>query len=378
MSFSTKIKKVDYKLLILLISIPLASLVVLYSAGYSENINIKLAEWFPLTIHSAAFLKQLVNLCIAMLALLVGFFIDIKYIKKLSIPVYILMVILLIAVFLVGSKSHGALRWIALGSFRFQPSEFAKFSMILMLSYYCSKFPPMHLGYNLRALILPGFIILFPILLILAQPDLGTSLSVLGISVSILLLVGVKKRILTITGILSCVSILPMWYFVLKPYQKQRILTLFNPEADPLGTGYHIIQSKIAVGSGGISGKGFMQGSQTQLEFLPEHTTDFIFSVLAEEWGFFGSVFLLGLYFLLIYRLLDLARKCRDPYQTLFCFGFAAFLLIHVFVNIGMVVGILPVVGLPLPLFSYGGSAMLIIMFMAGIALNISSSRKQI
>ncbi len=193
-----------------------------------------------------------------------------------------------------------------------------------------------------------------------------------------LLFAGIKRRVLIIVASLILISFYPVWHFGMKPYQQQRILTLFDASADPRGSGYHIIQSKIAAGSGGLFGKGYMQGSQTQLEFLPEHNTDFIFSVLTEEWGFLGAIVLISLYWFLIARLIWLAERLKDPFLVYFCMGFAIFILLEVFVNIAMVLGLLPVVGIPLPLFSYGGSSMLVVMFLSGIALNISTKRRQL
>lgn len=368
----------DKKLLLLLLLIPCISLLVLYSAGYSPDTNIQLASWLPLVIKSQAFFKQLINFLIGWLVLFSAYFVGIKFFYKASLPVFLLSIILLIIVLLIGSKSHGSVRWVPIGPIRFQPSEFAKVAVILVFAWYLTKFPASFRGYNLKSLFFPGILLLLITIPVLLQPDLGTTLSIGIIACSMVLFAGVNRKILTYVAILFICSLPFAWQFVLKPYQKQRIETLFNPESDPYGHGYHVIQSKIAVGSGGIYGKGFLQGTQTQLEFLPEHTTDFIFSVLAEEWGFLGTSFILLLYFLLVRHLFWLALNAVTPFQRYLCFGFAIMLFSHVFVNIGMVLGILPVVGLPLPLFSYGGSMMIVTMLLAGISLRVSSERQRL
>lgn len=372
------LKNTDWHLLLFFLFIPFLSLIVLYSAGYNENTNIKILNWLPFTIKSEAFFKQLINITLAFFALILGYFINLKKLQKFSFFLYLLMVCFLIAVLIIGITSKGSQRWIPLGFFRFQPSEFSKCVIIIIIAYFIAKVPPKPEGYDLKSLIVPLILILIPTILILIQPDLGTALSVFAISFSMLLFAGIRKKILIMFVIFAIILSIPAWNFILKPYQQKRVLTLFNPEADPLGTGYHIIQSKIAVGSGGITGKGFRQGTQTQLEFLPENTTDFIFSVLSEEWGFLGSGFVLFCYFVFISSLIKLAKKCRDPFYVMIVFGFASYLTFHLFVNIGMVIGIMPVVGLPLPLFSYGGSALLMVFFIQGLILNISYSRKRI
>jgi rod shape determining protein RodA len=210
--------------------------------------------------------------------------------------------------------------------------------------------------------------------LIMKQPDLGSALAVGMVGAFMILFAGIRPRIILISLALAT-AVAPLAWGKLHGYQQRRIMTLINPEADPRGSGYHITQSIIAVGSGEFSGKGFMKGTQVQLEFLPEHHTDFIFSVLAEEWGFMGGMILLGLYLFLIYRLLRVCSRSKDLFSSFVVLGIAIFFGVHAFINIGMVIGILPVVGIPLPLFSYGGSAVLTIMFSLGLALGISMRR---
>jgi rod shape determining protein RodA len=224
-------------------------------------------------------------------------------------------------------------------------------------------------------MILPFLIFLIPMGLIMKQPDLGTALSIGAIGFSMVLFSGVNVRSLLLLIGIGLSALYPAW-LNLHDYQKRRLLVLVDPEADPLGSGYHILQSKIAVGSGQLFGKGFLQGTQTQLQFLPEHSTDFIFSVLAEEWGFIGCLFVLALYLLLLYKLSRVVTKCRDSFSMFLVVGMIAYIYCHVMINIGMVIGLLPVVGIPLPLFSYGGSSLLSNMMAIGIALGVSVRRR--
>ena len=370
--------KLDIGLVFLFFIIPTLGLFVLYSAGYDSSYSFQIAKWLPFELHSRPFIKQVLNIVISIIPFLIGMLLSYRSLKKTIIPLYILTIIALLLVLFIGSSSHGAQRWLDLPGFRFQPSELAKASVLLMLSFYIAKYPPSYEGYDIRSLLLPLFLIFLPVSLVFIQPDLGTSIAIGVSAFALLVLVGVRRRIIIYGAILILLSVLPVWNYVIKPYQKERVLTMLNPELDPFGSGYHIIQSKIAVGSGRLFGKGFIKGSQTQLEFLPEHTTDFIFSVLAEEWGFVGCCVVLFLYFLLLKKLFSIALKSKDSFGTFFCFAFATFITFHVFVNTGMVIGIMPVVGLPLPLFSYGGSSLLVIMFLGGIAVNISMQNRRI
>jgi rod shape determining protein RodA len=276
---------------------------------------------------------------------------------------------------LFGINTNGSQRWLALPGFRFQPSEIMKIAMILCMARYCSKNPPGPNGYSLGSLLMPALIIGIPFSLILKQPDLGTGLTVLIIGSSIVLFAGINLKTLMYLILAAVASFIPAWLWIFKHYQKQRILTMLNPDADPFGTGYHIIQSKIAVGSGSFLGKGYLQGTQSQLEFLPEHTTDFIFSVLAEEWGFVGSAIVVLLYFALTQRMLSVAQRSRDNFSMLFVVGASVMLFFHVMVNIGMVLGMMPVVGIPLPLFSYGGTAAMTNFLIFGIVLGVGMRR---
>jgi rod shape determining protein RodA len=269
-----------------------------------------------------------------------------------------------------GKYVGGSKRWLSIGPMSLQPSELVKLSVVIILAQYYSKNTSPK-GMTLRELLKPGILVLIPFALIVKQPDLGTALLIVFIAASITIFVKIELRTL-IYLISTCTMMGPLIWFFLKGYQKQRILTFLNPERDPLGAGYHIIQSKIAIGSGMLSGKGYMKGTQNALSFLPEQHTDFIFSVLAEEWGFLGSFFVLFLFFMMIIWGLNIAYKCHDNFGVIIAVGITTMLFWQVLINIGMVMGLLPVVGVPLPLVSYGGSSMITIMASIGLLMNVS------
>jgi rod shape determining protein RodA len=272
-----------------------------------------------------------------------------------------------------GIITSGAQRWVKIGPLSFQPSEFVKISLILAMAKFFHR-PPHPKGYSLRQLLLPFFLLLLPMVLILKQPDLGTAIILLLVSFSILIFVKIRWSSLLTIGLAGGVAV-PLFWGFLKEYQKKRIITFFNPDLDPLGAGYHLIQSKIAMGSGGILGKGLMKGTQCKLGFLPEQQTDFIFSALGEEWGLVGSLLVVGLYFVLILWGLRVAVQAKDRFGAILAFGVVAMLFWHVFINIGMVLGMMPVVGIPLPLLSYGGSFILSTLIGVGFLLNVSMRR---
>ena len=367
------IKQFDWPLFFLSVAIPCLGLIVLYSAGYSDNAT-PVFDWVPAEIKSPAFVKQSLFIGGGIIAMLVAMSIPPEKFHTYAYFLYLLGVGLLVAVLVAGIVSHGSRRWLSLGGFTLQPSELMKFSLIIALARYLSSHPPGVDGYGFKQLIMPLIIIFLPMGLIMKQPDLGTALSVGAIGLMMVLFMGVRLKTLGIIALTGLGAIYPAW-LSLHDYQKRRVMALINPDADPLGSGYHIIQSKIAVGSGGFFGKGFMQGTQTQLEFLPEHTTDFVFSVLAEEWGFIGALIVLSGYFLFLYKILSVSVKTRDFFASLVAFGIASSFFFHIIVNVGMVIGILPVVGLPLPLFSYGGSSILSTMFAIGIVQGITMRR---
>ncbi|WP_417760401.1 rod shape-determining protein RodA [Shewanella sp.] len=293
--------------------------------------------------------------------------------RRWALPIYIAGVALLLAVTFFGEINKGAQRWLNLGFMEFQPSELMKLAFPITMAWYISKFP---LPPKKRYLAGAAVILLIPTLLIAKQPDLGTSILVAASGVFVLFLSGMSWMI--VGGIVASVlAFLPiLWFFLMHDYQRNRVLTLLNPEADPLGTGYHIIQSKIAIGSGGLWGKGWLDGTQSQLEFLPERHTDFIFAVIGEEFGLIGSLFLLALYIYVIGRGLVIASRAQTSFARLLAGSITLTFFVYVFVNIGMVSGILPVVGVPLPLISYGGTSMLTLMAGFGILMSIHTHRR--
>ncbi|CAM4309820.1 rod shape-determining protein RodA [Vibrio agarivorans] len=280
---------------------------------------------------------------------------------------------LLLGVLFFGEASKGAQRWLNLGFVRFQPSELMKLAVPLMVARYIGKgtLPP-----TFQTLVMSLVMVIVPTILIAKQPDLGTSILIAASGIFVIFLAGISWRIIiaAVVGVGAFVPIL--WFFLMREYQKVRVRTLFNPESDPLGAGYHIIQSKIAIGSGGISGKGWLQGTQSQLEFLPERHTDFIFAVIAEEWGMIGILALFALYLYIIGRGLYLASHAQTAFGRMMAGSIVLSFFVYVFVNIGMVSGILPVVGVPLPLISYGGTSMVTLMAGFGILMSIHTHRK--
>ncbi|HEU4530974.1 MAG TPA: rod shape-determining protein RodA, partial [Steroidobacteraceae bacterium] len=281
-------------------------------------------------------------------------------------------VILLIIVDVTGHIGKGAQRWLDLGFIRFQPSEMMKLAVPMMCAWFLHDRP---LPPDFKPLLVLGALILVPVGLIAEQPDLGTALLIAASGVFVVLLAGLRVRI--IVGVLALLPLVAWigWRF-LHDYQRKRVLTFLNPENDPLGAGYHIIQSQIAIGSGGVFGKGWMNGSQAQLEFLPERSTDFIFAVIGEEFGFLGLLLLLGLYLFVIGRGLFMALECQDTFARLVAGTISLTFFVYVFVNAGMVSGVLPVVGVPLPLVSYGGTSMVTLMAGFGILMSLHSHRK--
>lgn len=288
---------------------------------------------------------------------------------------YVVCVLLLILVDLHGDTSKGAQRWLDLGIIRFQPSEIAKIAVPLMVARFMNRdvCPP-----SLKNTGIALLLIVLPTLLVAAQPDLGTSILVASSGLFVLFLAGMSWRLIAIAALLLAAFIPILWFFLMHDYQQARVMMLLDPESDPLGAGYHIIQSKIAIGSGGMSGKGWLHGTQSQLEFLPERHTDFIFAVLAEELGMVGILVLLALYLCLIMRGLVIAAHAQTTFGRIMVGALMLILFVYVFVNIGMVSGILPVVGVPLPLVSYGGSALIVLMAGFGIVMSIHTHRKML
>lgn len=352
----------DWTLLILVLTAAGIGIMNLYSSTSSWNI-----PGLPV------YMKQLHWLAIGFgIALCLTIF-NYRHLEHMAVIAYISCVGLLIAVLFFGKTSMGATRWINLGLFNLQPSEIMKVVIIIALAAYLSRHESPQ-GYSLTELIPPGLLLAIPVLLIMKQPDLGTAMLLLFIGCTMALFAGIRRSALIVLSLLATCAMTGGW-FLLHGYQKDRIRTFLDPERDPLGSGYHIIQSKIAVGSGGFWGKGFMQGTQSQLSFLPERHTDFAFSVFAEEWGLLGSTLLLGLYLSIVLWGIYIARKSDSSFGMYLAIGITAMIFWHIIVNLGMVIGLLPVVGVPLPLFSYGGTSMVTTMIGIGLLLNISMRR---
>ena len=292
----------------------------------------------------------------------------------LAFPLYLVSLVLLALVPLMGHEALGARRWIGLGAVSFQPAELMKIALVLMLARYYQALPAEKVSRPLWVA-LPAMAIGLPVVFVLKQPDLGTAVLFAAVGLAILFLAGVRFAYLA--GLAATIALVsPFIWQGLHGYQKARILTFLDPERDPLGTGYHILQSKIALGSGGLNGKGYGMGTQSHLDFLPEKHTDFIFTMFAEEAGFVGSVSLLLLYMLLLAVLAHMAMKCRSQFARLLIAGFGLVIFIYVFINVAMVTGLAPVVGVPLPLVSYGGTSMMTVMFGLGLAMSAHVHRR--
>lgn len=302
------------------------------------------------------------------------YFIHYRVLERFAYFAYAANILLLVAVLLIGKSVLGAKRWIGFGAFSIQPSEFMKITIAWTLAKYFHD-DQYREYYDLKSLMIPVLLVLIPVLLVMAQPDLGTAMIILAVSSSMILFVKVSPRLLAV--IFACALVLaPLaYFFVLKDYQRQRIITFINPQSDPRGAGYNSIQSMIAVGSGQFLGKGYKKGSQSQLNFLPEHHTDFIFPVFSEEHGFLGFLVLLTLYLILLANALKIAYGSNDKFGMLFSMGLTALFFWHIFINMGMTTGIMPIVGVPLPFMSYGGSFMLSCMLAVTLLTNIANKK---
>jgi rod shape determining protein RodA len=294
--------------------------------------------------------------------------------SRLAYVIYFANLLLLVAVLLAGKSSLGAKRWIGIGSFRIQPSEFMKLSTVICLAKYFESDRTVG-GYRLRDLILPSLLVVIPAGLIMLQPDLGTALIILVTFASMMLFMRVQTRTLTIIAVCAAIAIPTVYKFGLKPYQRQRIVSFIDPMSDPKGSGYNSIQSMIAVGSGELFGKGYKKGTQSQLNFLPEHHTDFIFSVFSEEWGFAGSIALLAGYLFFLINGMSVAYQSNDKFGLILAFGICSIFFWHIFINMGMVMGLLPIVGVPLPFLSYGGSSLITSVICVAILTNIANKK---
>jgi rod shape determining protein RodA len=330
------------------------------------------------TLFSASFEQparvsaQVANLAVALAAMWVMARIPPQTLMRFAVPAYLVGVALLVAVALAGDVVNGARRWLHVGVTRFQPSEMMKLAVPLMLAWYFHKNES---TLRLRDFAVAAVLLVVPVLLIARQPDLGTAVLVAAAGFYVIFFAGIGWRILAALGVLGAASLLPLWG-MLHDYQRRRILTLLDPTQDPLGAGYHTIQSTIAVGSGGITGKGWLHGTQTHLEFIPEKHTDFIFAVFSEEFGLIGNVVLLALYALLIARGLMIAANAATFFSRLLAATITLMFFTYAFVNMGMVSGVLPVVGVPLPFISYGGTALLTLFVGIGILMSVQSHRR--
>jgi len=348
---------VDLPLMLGLLILAVTSMFVLYSSS-GQNIDLM---W-----------RQAIRFALAFVLMVTLAQIHPDILKRWVLWVYVAGVILLIAVILFGDVGKGAQRWLNLGLFRFQPSEMMKLAVPMMVAWYLSEhsLPP-----DGKRIFIAVLIILTPVMLIAKQPDLGTALLIAGAGFFVLFFAGIRWRlIVSIVGLGAACA--PVAWYLMHDYQRQRVLTLLNPESDPLGAGYHIIQSKIAIGSGGLFGKGWLNGSQSQLNFLPERSTDFIFAAFAEEFGLLGVLILLTVYLFIVIRGIMVAAQAQDTFTRLVAGGLIMTFFTYVFVNIGMVIGLLPVVGVPLPLISYGGTSIVTITASFGILMAIHTNRK--
>jgi rod shape determining protein RodA len=365
----------DWLLFAFTLLVPLVGLIVLYSAGYAADESVDLFGFMSVEFGSAACLKQALYLLVGLVVMVIGMSIPTNWLYRSAFPLYGVALLLLGAVASFGVVVNGSRRWLDLGGFNLQPAEFMKLALIVTLARVLSRMPPKDgSGYRFLELLIPGAIIAVPMGLIMKQPDLGTALSLGLVGVAQVAFMGVRPKVVALLVLVGVVCAVPAWE-MLHPYQQRRIMVLMDPESDPQGSGYHITQSKIAVGSGELFGKGYRQGTQTQLEYLPEHTTDFVFSVLAEEWGFVGSITLIMLFLGLLVSMVRVASRGKDLFSILLAFGITAQFFAHVIINIGMVIGLMPVVGIPLPLVSYGGSAMVSLLFGLGLVQGVSMRR---
>lgn len=360
------LKSFNYVILITVLTLVTIGELLIYSATNSLEYS---------SLYHNYYLKQLVFIIVSLITMFfvsnVNYHIWIELANKL----YIFTVFLLILILIIGkSKAGGFVRWFHFGSFSFQPSELCKAALVLAIT----RFIIDNKG---KIALFEGFIKIFclvgiPLVLIIIQPDLGTAMIFIPLIFFMMFIAGIKLKYL-IYSLILIITASPFFWFLMKDYQKRRILSFINPEADPLGSGYSVIQSKIAIGSGGILGKGFLKGTQSQLNFIPEHHTDFVFSVLGEEFGFIGVLIVLCLYYVFVMEGIKIAIHAKDKAGRILATGIISMFVSQVFINIGMTLGILPVVGVPLPFLSYGGSSLLFNMVLIGILFNINSSIKK-
>jgi rod shape determining protein RodA len=353
-------RRFDWTLAVAVVAISVVGMLNLYSATWTSRPQL--------------YSQQFSWMGIGLVGFAAAAAIDYRYLARVAYPLYVFGVISLIVVLIFGRTVNGARRWIELGGVSVQPSEFMKLLLILVLARFLNDWPVAE-GRGLRHLAVPTALVALPVALVLRQPDLGTSLILVLIFTTIVVLIRLRRGAVVTLAIVGALAAPLTWSHLLKDYQRQRILTFLDPGRDPAGTGWHARQALTAVGAGKIEGRGFLHGTQTQMHFLPERWTDFPFAVWAEEWGFVGSIVLLGLYLFLILWAVRLASEARERFGAILCTGVAGLLFWHVFINVGMVAGVLPVVGVTLPLFSYGGSSVLTVLVGVGLLMSVSLRR---
>ena len=360
-SFFEKIRSIDYLLIIIILILGIISSFAMYSTDGGEFLY-----------HTKS---HILRFGIFFVLFLVLSFVQTKVWHRIGYIFYLVILFMLFWALYFGVTASGSQRWISLYVFNLQPSELMKIAIIISFAKFYHRTKSMDVN-RIKNVVQPLVVLTIPIFLVIAQPDLGTAILIAGTGISVMWLSGLKLKYFVYSFLILMVTA-PFAISLLKPYQKLRVLTFFNPDRDPLGAGYQIIQSKIAVGSGGLAGKGFLKGTQGYLEFLPEKHTDFIFTLFSEEFGFVGSIFLLILYVILIYRIILIGFKNKNYFGKLYCFGFASAIFIYVMVNMSMVLGILPIVGSPLPIMSYGGSSMLATMMGLSIVMGCKIYAKE-
>ena len=362
MTFSEKISRFSLPLFIPMCIVLAFSIIVLFSAGGGS--------WQPFAM------PQLLKIIFGLIVFFIAAFSNIKTWIKSAYFIYAIALILIIMVTFFGDIGMGAQRWLSIGGINIQPSEFIKIALVLALARYFAWQNSVELS-QFKNYIIPLCMMLIPFMLICAQPDLGTGISLALITVGMFYIVGANKKWFLIAGILGILAMPVVWYGAMHDYQRNRIITFINPELDAKGAGYQINQAKIAFGSGGIVGKGYMGGTQSQQSFLPEKHTDFIFTMLGEEFGFIGAFMLLMIYTFIVIMLFWAAKTCRNRFGQLICFGFMLNFFIYYFINISMVLGVLPTVGVPLPLMSFGGSSLISLLFGFGLCQNAHIHKDQ-
>ena len=361
-SFFEKIRSIDYLLIIIILILGIISSFAMYSTDGGKFLY-----------HTKS---HILRFGIFFVLFLVLSFVQTKVWHRIGYIFYFVILFMLFWALYFGVTASGSQRWISLYVFNLQPSELMKIAIIISFAKFYHRTKSMEVN-RIKNVVQPLVTLTIPIFLVIAQPDLGTAILIAGTGISVMWLSGLNLKYFVYSFLILMVTA-PFAISLLKPYQKLRVLTFFNPDRDPLGAGYQIIQSKIAVGSGGVVGKGFLKGTQGYLEFLPEKHTDFIFTLFSEEFGFVGSIFLLILYVILIYRIILIGFKNRNYFGKLYCFGFASAIFIYVMVNMSMVLGILPIVGSPLPIMSYGGSSMLATMMGLSIVMGCKIYAKEL